>query len=130
MKFKTRRYIVKRKHAFQFAFYGIRELIQESHFKIHLIAAAVVVLFGILLKVSFLEWSILIVCIGMVLTAEAINSAIETTCDLVMPSRHPLVKRIKDIAAGAVLIAAATVVVAGLLIFLPRLYLWAVALFY
>ncbi|MFN4299129.1 MAG: diacylglycerol kinase family protein [Thermaurantimonas sp.] len=129
MKFKTRRYIVKRKHAFQFAFYGINELLQESHFKIHLIASAVVVLSGILLKVSFLEWAVLLVCIGMVLTAEAINSAIETTCDLVMPSRHPLVKRIKDISAGAVLIAAAAAALAGLLIFLPKLYLWAVVLF-
>lgn len=129
MKFKTRRYIVKRKHAFQFAFYGLNELKKESHFKIHLIATAVVIVLGILLQVSFTEWAILAICIAMVLSAEAFNSSIETLCDLVMPSRHPLVKRIKDISAGAVLIVSVGAALAGLFIFLPKLYLWASALF-
>lgn len=129
MKFKTRRYIVRRKHAFQFAFYGIKELIRESHFKIHLIATGIVIIFGILFRINSLEWAVVWLSIGAVLTAEAINSAIETVCDLIMPSRHPLVKKIKDISAGAVLLAAGSAVAAGLFIFLPKLYLWASALF-
>lgn len=129
MKFKTKRYIVKRKHAFQFAFYGIKELRRESHFKIHVIATCIVAIFGLLFRINFTEWAIVIVCIGGVLTAEAFNSAIETICDLVMPSRHPLVKRIKDISAGAVLIAALASALAGLIIFIPKVYLWASGLF-
>lgn len=129
MKFKTKRYIVRRKHAFQFAFYGIKELQRESHFKIHIIVSCVVIIFGTAFRINATEWAIVSICIGGVLTAEAFNSAIETICDLVMPSRHPLVKRIKDISAGAVLMAASASALAGLFIFVPKVYLWAMSLF-
>ncbi|MFN3952400.1 MAG: diacylglycerol kinase family protein [Thermaurantimonas sp.] len=129
MKFKTKRYIVRRKHAFQFAFYGIKELQRESHFKIHMIVTCIVIIFGAVFRLNVTEWAVVSICIGGVLTAEAMNSAIETICDLVMPSRHPLVKRIKDISAGAVLIAASAAALAGLFIFVPKVYLWAMSLF-
>lgn len=125
MRFKTKRYIVRRKHAFQFAFNGLKQLYKESHFKIHLLIAGLVLLLAIVLKINILEWFFCVLCIGLVLFSEAMNSAIETICDLVMPKRHPLVKRIKDIAAGAVLISAVTAAIVGLMIFAPKLYLWA-----
>ncbi|GCD79203.1 diacylglycerol kinase family protein [Schleiferia thermophila] len=124
MKFKTKRYIVKRKHAFQFAFYGIQELVKESHFRIHVLAAGMVLIMAIVLRINVLEWVFCVLSIGLVLFSEAMNSAIETICDLVMPQRHPMVKRIKDIAAGAVLISSVTAAMVGLIIFVPKLYLW------
>jgi len=71
--------------------------------------------------VSNPEWAILVMMIAIVLSLEAMNSAIETVVDLVSPDFHPLAGRAKDIAAGAVLIAAGASVVVGLLILLPPL---------
>ena len=74
------------------------------------------------LQFSLLKWTILLLTIGLVVTAEALNSAIETLVDLIQPEQHPLAGNAKDIAAGAVLIAAIISVIIGLLLFLPPLW--------
>ena len=83
-------------------------------------AAALLVLFlGIWLKISTVEICIVLLCIGSVLAAEAFNSAMERMADFQQPDIDPEIKRIKDMAAGAVLITAIISVVVGLLIFGP-----------
>ena len=68
------------------------------------------------------KWALLVFCFGLVIGAEMNNTAIERTVDLAMPHRHPLAKAAKDIAAGAVLVAAATSAVVGMLIFIPHFF--------
>jgi diacylglycerol kinase len=113
----------RRATGFRAAFSGLRRLVvSERHFQLHLIAAACAVIMAALLGFSTLEWAILMVSIGLVLVAEGLNSAIERAIDTTTPSFHPLAKAAKDIAAGAVLIAAIVSVIVGLLLYGPKLW--------
>ena len=76
---------------------------------------------GIGLKISTTEWIAVTGCIGLVLMAEGFNSSIEALCDKVSPEMDPLIGHSKDLAAGAVLIAAIAAAVIGMIIFLPKL---------
>jgi diacylglycerol kinase len=80
-----------------------------------------VVALAAILRVSRAEWAILTLLIALVLTLEALNTAIEATVDLVTSDFHPLAKIAKDLAAGAVWLMALASVVIGMIIFLPRL---------
>ena len=93
----------------------------ERNGKIQLVAAIITVGAGIWLKISGMEWTILLLCITAVFSLEMLNSAIERVCDLVQPGFHPLVKVIKDVAAGAVLVAAIASVIVGAIVFVPKL---------
>ncbi len=73
------------------------------------------------LKVSAAEWLVVLLCCGAVLGAEMFNHAIEKLCDLVHPGQHPVIRVVKDVAAGATLLTCIVSVLAGLIIFLPRL---------
>lgn len=84
-------------------------------------AAWVVVFMGWFFNITKTEWILSLFCIALVLSLEAINSAIEYLVDLASPDFHPLAKKSKDIAAAAVLIAAIFALIIGLLIFLPYL---------
>lgn len=81
----------------------------------------IVIIAAFLLKVSSVEFCILIFIIGAVWCAEAVNSAVERVVDLVTSEKKPLAKAAKDLAAGAVLILAITSVFIGLIIFLPKI---------
>src|SRR5580765_2661843 len=87
-------------------------------------AAVAVIGLGVALGVSTLEWCALVLAMAMVLTAETLNASIEALVDLVSPDFHPLAGRAKDVAAGAVLIAALGSVAIGLLVFGPHLWAW------
>ncbi|MCS7002939.1 MAG: diacylglycerol kinase family protein [Dehalococcoidia bacterium] len=76
---------------------------------------------GVLVGLPIDSFAVLALTIGLVLTAEMINTAIEATVDLVTLERHPMAKIAKDVAAGAVTIAAITAVIIGAIMFLPRL---------
>lgn len=89
--------------------------------KIHLLFAAGILVLGIHFGLSRVEWLFLLLAIALVLVAEMINTAVEVVVDLVSPNPHPLAGRAKDVAAGAVLLAALHAVVAGVLIFGPHL---------
>lgn len=113
----------KNKFGFSFAWNGIVEIVKtERNFQIHLIATLLVVASGFLVHLSLLEWVVIILVIGLVLVTELLNSAIEKTLDYIRPEIHPAAKIIKDVAAGAVLIAAISAVIIGLLIFIPKIY--------
>lgn len=93
--------------SFGYAVEGLRWLFRHEHNAwIHLAASTVVIGLALTLRVSLSDWRWLILSIGLVLTAEAGNTAIEQLCNLVTPGRHPVVKRIKDVAAGSVLLCA------------------------
>lgn len=115
-------YWQKRKKAFGYAFRGLASLFRnEAHAKIHAIATILVVICGFLFKITPIEWCLVLLCIGAVISAEAINTAIEKVCDAVTEQRHPLIGAAKDIAAAAVLISALISVIIAAIIFLPRL---------
>jgi len=109
--------------SFGFAIAGIFTLVKEQQNAwIHLCVTVLVVLMGFLLCITADQWIAVIVVIVLVWMAEALNTAIELVCDLVSPEYHPLVKKAKDIAAGAVLVAAIGAVIIGIIIFLPYLF--------
>jgi len=107
--------------SFGYAGKGIRLVFQsELNMKIHLIVGAIVVICGFIFSISFTEWMLCLLCFGLVIGMEMMNTAIEKLVDLVSPNHHPVAGKVKDIAAGAVLICAIISVIIGLLIFLPK----------
>jgi len=109
--------------SFKYAFAGILETLKkERNFKIHVCAAVCALGLSILLKISAVEFACILISIAMVLSAELINTAIESAVDLFIGDRlHPLAKAAKDAAAGAVLITAVNAVAVGAAIFVKRL---------
>jgi diacylglycerol kinase (ATP) len=106
--------------SFKFAFGGIWMILKTQHnCWIHFAATVIVVGMGFLFRVSFQEWCLLVIAIMMVWVAEAFNTALEFLADAVSPELCPLIKNTKDVAAGAVLIAAIASVIIGLLVFIP-----------
>lgn len=112
----------KRLRSFGYAFNGIRLLITKEHNAwIHCFAAVCVVLAGLLMDISKMEWIACVIVIGAVLAAEAVNSAVEALADFVSPEYSEAIKRTKDLAAGAVLLMAMAAAVVGGIIFFPKL---------
>lgn len=112
----------KQLQSFGYAWKGIRTCVgKEQNLSFHLIATVVVTISGFVLGITRTEWMIIILCIGVVIAAELFNTAIERLVDLVSPGRHPIAGQVKDIAAGAVLVCAATTAIIGLIIFIPYL---------
>ena len=108
--------------SFLHAFDGVKESVQtERNLMIHFSAAALVTLFGFLLKISAGEWAACVTLFGLVISAELINTAVESVVDLATDKIDPRARLAKDAAAGAVLTAAVCAAVAGAVIFLPKL---------
>jgi diacylglycerol kinase len=108
--------------SFDFALEGILEFfLYERNARIQLVVAIVASILGVLFKISQSEWLMIIFSIALILSLEMINSAIEKLCDLVTKDFHPGIKRIKDISAGAVLLASVLSLIAGLIIFIPKI---------
>lgn len=95
----------------------------EWNMRFHLAAAVLVIYAGIWLHISSVEWLVLCICIGLIISFELMNSAIEQLCNMITQQIHPAIKNIKDISAAAVLVASVVSAVAGLFIFLPKLLL-------
>jgi diacylglycerol kinase len=111
------------RESFRFAFSGLWYALRtQRNTRIHLAIAAAVVALGLYLRLSYVHWAILTLTIGFVLVSEMLNTVAETLVDLVSPGYHPLAKVIKDLTAGAVLLAAIISVVVGLLVLGPPLY--------
>lgn len=103
--------------SFQNAWAGIKyALTTQRNIKIHISAAVIVLILCWLLEVSRLDFLFIVVAIALVFTAEMVNTAVEKTVDLFMSTYHPLAKIAKNVAAGAVLIAAVNAVITGLLV--------------
>lgn len=94
----------------------------ERNGKVQLCVAIIVVAFGWWFRLPKVEWLVVLVCIAVVLSLEMMNSAIEKLCNLVQPAYHPVIKTIKDISAGAVLWVSIISAIAGLIIFLPKIF--------
>ena len=93
----------------------------ERNFRIELFFAIAVTIISMVLKVSLIEWAILILVIAMVLALEMVNTAIERWVDLVTQEYKELAKVSKDVAAGAVLIMSMFSIIIGIIIFLPKI---------
>jgi diacylglycerol kinase (ATP) len=93
----------------------------QLNFRVHLVAALLVVYMGYSLHISTNEWLWIILCIAMVLVAELFNTAIEFLVDLVSPEYNKKAGLVKDMSAGAVLITAICALLVGLIIFVPKL---------
>ena len=108
------------KYAFEGIFIGIKE---EQNMKIHITIMILVIIFGIVLKISKIEWITCILLFGLVISMELINTAIENTVDLITKEKNEQAKIAKDVAAGAVLVSAIVSVIIGLIIFVPKIML-------
>lgn len=115
---KSKNVIISFKYAFQGVFSAIKT---ERNLKIHISIMILVIIAGIFLKISKMEWIICIILFGLVIGGEMLNSAIETVVDIAMPEINPKAKFAKDVAAGAVLIFAISSAIIGLIIFIPKI---------
>ena len=114
--------LLSRLRSFPYAFRGIRWAFRQEHnLWIHTLAAAAAIAMGFLLQISALEWTVIAIVIAGVFVSELFNSAIENLVDLCSPDYDEKAGRIKDMAAGAVLIAALGALATGLIIFIPKL---------
>ena len=103
---------------FGYAFRGIGVCVyNERNMRVHLVAAVCVLLFGSRFSFTATEWALLWVCIGLVMALEAVNTAFERLCDKVCKQKDPLIKQVKDIAAGGVLLVALGAVGVGVCLF-------------
>ena len=107
--------------SFKAAFHGLRLALSEQTFRILCFCGFVVIIFMFIFGLSFLEKIIVLFLVTLILTFELINSQIEKILDFLQPNHDPKIKIIKDISAGAVLIACLGAAIIGILIFLPYL---------
>jgi diacylglycerol kinase (ATP) len=108
--------------SFYYAGTGIRRFLRNEHNAwIHLVATVAVVIAGVMLKVSRMEAAALALATGLVWVTEMLNTCLEQAMDLISRENHPRIGFIKDLAAGAVLVAAFTALVTGLFIFIPHI---------
>ena len=111
--------------SFGHALKGLKLLfLSQRNAIIHLCLMGLAVVLGVLLKISFTEWAIIVLSSGMVIAAESFNTALEKLSDTIHPERNEGIGSAKDIAAGSVLITAIAALVVGIIIFLPKLYSW------
>ncbi len=119
---KTRKFsIPARLRSFRYAFQGLWWLVREEHNSwIHLAFVVVLIPAGFILHLSPVEWTLIILCMGLVLGMELVNSAIERLADKISTERDPVIGKIKDLSAGAVLISAIAAAIVGLIILVPK----------
>lgn len=120
---KIGQFFVSRAHSFRHAFHGWWYVIRtQRNAWIHAVITTLVMLVALWLHLPFRDWAVLFLTIALVWTAEFINTALEAVVNLASPQKHPLAKVGKDVGAAAVLIAALTAILVGLLILGPPLY--------
>ena len=115
--------IIARLKSFKNAFSGVRALLKSEHnARIHLIILILVIVTGIMLSISSIEWIVILVVTGLVFVSECFNTAVEYLSNVVSPGYDDKIKMVKDIAAAGVLIAAVISVIIGIVVFLPKIY--------
>ena len=119
---KKRFSLVARLQSTTHAWRGLGIFIKSTHNAwVHIFFASLSIYLGFLLKISSLEWAILTFAIGLVIVAEALNTAFEIDIDLTSPNYHPYARDTKDVAAGAVALSVIIAGIIGLIIFLPKI---------
>lgn len=118
---KKRFSIIKRLESTNNALRGIVVFIKTTHNAwVHIFFAVLAIYLGFVLKISNIEWVLIILVIGLVILFEMINTAIEIDIDLTSPNYHPYARDTKDVAAGAVSVAVFIAGVVGMLVYLPK----------
>lgn len=117
---KKESFLVNRLKSVGYAFKGALLLTKESSIKIQLVIAILVTIAGFYFEISQTEWLIQILAIAVVIGIEGVNTAIEEIANFIHPEYHEKIGHIKDIAAGAVFIAAICAAVMGCIIYLPK----------
>lgn len=120
---KKKKYSIKRFFkSFSYAIKGIISALKtEQNLLIDFIVAIVTILLGIYLKLSTIEFCIVLLAMSLVISMELVNTSIEYAIDMAMPEIHPLAKISKDVASGAVLFSAIISLVIGIIIYLPKI---------
>jgi len=119
---KRRGFFSREAESFACAFRGVAALLKsEVHARVHLAATLAVLALAWLFGIGAGEWIAVVLSIGLVWVAEALNTAIEYVADLAHPDEHPEVKKLKDLAAAAVLFASIVALVVGIIVFAPRI---------
>ncbi|MFA5409418.1 MAG: diacylglycerol kinase family protein [Bacilli bacterium] len=114
--------IIRFFNSFKYSFSGLAYAVrQEQSVLVMLICLILTLVFGLLFNISLLEWFFILVCIGLVLGTELLNTAIEATIDLLSPSFHPLAKIAKDTASAAVFVYSLIAFIIGCIVFIPRI---------
>lgn len=109
--------------SFKYAFRGIRSVVSsERNAKVHILFAVLAIGLAIALKINAIEFLLIVFTILLVFLTEIINTAIEKTLDLISQENHHMVQQIKDMMAGAVLIAAIAAIIVAVVIFTPVLW--------
>lgn len=107
----------------KFAFNGIIYALKNEHnMQRHLVSAILVICLFYFLEISIFWWALIILCIGLVIAAELINSAIETLIDYLHPEIHEKIGHVKDMLAGMVLVLSITALIIGLLAIFQKLF--------
>lgn len=119
---KNEKGIKKFINSFKYPISGLRYAYKnEQNLEVDIGIAVLVVILGFLFKISVSEWAILTITVGLVISFELINTALEAVVDLITDKYHPLAKVAKDTSAAAVLILAIVSIIEGLIIFLPKI---------
>jgi diacylglycerol kinase len=114
--------LAKRIRSFGYAFKGLGLAWREEfNFRFETLFAFATLILGAYFRISLTEWLFLILWFSIVLTAEVFNTALEELCDMLRTTHDPHVAKIKDLAAGAVLVASVGAAASGYLIFAPRI---------
>jgi len=101
---------------------GIKDALRKrGNILIHLFIAIITIFLGLLLGLKSIEWSIITICIGIVISAEIKNTAIENMVDMISLEKREQSRKIKDMAAGSVLVNAIASAIVGLIIFIPKI---------
>ena len=118
---KKEPFILNRLKSVAYAIKGFVYLIKtESSIQIQMVIAIVMTIFGFIMNITSTEWMLQIFAIGLVMSAESINTAIEKLADFINPNFNEKIGILKDIAAGAVFISALIAVIIGFIIYLPK----------
>jgi len=118
-----KQFLLSRYNSFRYAFAGWQHVLRtQRNAWIHALASVAVFAMGLWLRLPARDWAVIIVAVAMVWNAEFINTALEAVVDLASPQQHPLAKVGKDVGAAAVLIAALSSIIIGLLILGPPLW--------
>lgn len=116
------RYLQQRILSFKYSFEGIAAFLRtEPHARVHAVATVLVVAAGFYYGLSASQWIPILIVIGLVWVTEMLNTVVEKIMDHLSPDYHPRVKWIKDVASGAVLVAAIIAAITGAVIFIPIL---------
>lgn len=116
-------FLINRLKSIGFAFKGAVLLLKtEASIKVQLAVALIVTVAGFYFDISNYEWMIQVLAIGLVMSLEGVNTAIEEIANFIHPERHDKIGLIKDIAAGAVFIASVFASIVGLIIYLPKIF--------